>query len=199
MKNFALMIAVASFSAGCAILPEHVEVNYAPDPAAPRTQIPAAGPVQLQVSDHRRAESPDWLADKKNGYGMRLASVLAQRPVADLVRDALTQELTARGVQVGQGGTAVTVEVTRLESVSQMRFFSVGAIGTADFSVQVRRPDGSIAYARTLSASNDEEAGLAGTAGQARRAVERALSKVVGQIVSDPAFIRALSTGARTS
>ena len=87
----------------------------------------------------------------------------------------------------------VAVEVTRLESVGQTRFFSIGAIGSADLSVQVRRMDGTIAYARTFSVSNDEEAGLAGTPGQSRRAVERALSKVVGQTVSDPTFVRALS------
>ena len=199
MKNILLALTLVSLCAGCAIIPEQVEVNYAPDAAAPRTPILAAGAVQLQVADMRHAESPAWIADKKNGYGMRMASVMAQRPVADLVRDALAQELTARGVHLGEGRTVIAVEVTRFESVGQARFFSVGAIGSADLSVQVRRMDGTIAYARTFSTSNDEEAGLAGTPGQARRAVERALSKVVGQTISDPAFIRALSTEPRTT
>lgn len=193
MKKVLLTLTLVSLCAGCAIIPEQVEVNYAPDPAAPRTPIMSVGAVQLQVVDTRHAESPNWIADKKNGYGMRMASVTAQRPVADLVRDALAQELTARGVRLGEGRMIVAVEVTRLESVGQTRFFSIGAIGSADLSVQVRRMDGTIAYARTFSVSNDEEAGLAGTPGQSRRAVERALSKVVGQTVSDPAFVRALS------
>lgn len=199
MRNALFALVVASLCAGCAIIPEQVEVNYTPDPAAPHTPIMPVGAIQLQVADMRHAESPNWIADKRNGYGMRMASVTAQRPVADLVRDALAQELTARGVRLGEGRTVVAVEVTRLESVGQNRFLSIGAIGSADLSVQIRRMDGTIAYARTFSVSNDEEAGLAGTPGQARRAVERALSRVVGQTVSDPAFIRALSTDPRTT
>jgi uncharacterized lipoprotein YajG len=197
MKTPLLVIAIASLCAGCAIIPEQVEVNYTPDAGTTRTRIMSANNIRLQVADARHAESPSWIADKKNGYGMRLASVAAQRPVADLVRDAVAQELTARGIRVGEGQTTVSVEVTRFESISQIRFFSIGAIGYADFGVQVRRADGSIAYARTFSVSNDDEASLAGTAGQARRSVESALSKVVGQIVSDPAFTKALSTEPR--
>jgi hypothetical protein len=37
------------------------------------------------------------------------------------------------------------------------------------------------------------------TADQARRTVERALGKVVGQILSDPAFMAAMTTQLRTS
>ncbi len=174
-------------------------MNYTPDPGVPRTFVNSAGEVKLQVQDVRRAETPDWIADKKNGYGMRLANVLAQRPVVDLVRDAVSQELSARGFRVGEGRTAVTLDITRLEAVFQIRFLAVGATGQADFAVQVRRPDGSIAYARNFSAFNDNEDGLAGTAGQARRAFEAALSKIVGQMMSDPAFITAISSGARLS
>ena len=164
-----------------------------------RIRVVGASDVRLQVADARRAESPSWIADKKNSYGMRLASIAAQRPVADLVKDAVTQELAARGVRAGDSPTTVVVDVTRFESISQIRFFSIGAIGYADVAVQVRRPNGSVAYARTFSTSNDDEASIAGTAGQARRSVETALSKVVGQIVSDPAFITALSMDPRTT
>ena len=195
-----LALATALLCSACAILPEQVEVNYTPDAAISRQRVASAGDIGLQVTDTRRAESPSWIADKKNGYGMRMASVAAQRPVGDLVRDAVTQDLAARGFRVGEGRTpAAVIEVSRLESVYQNRFFSIGAIGSADFSVQVRRADGSIAYARNFSVNNDEEGSLAGTAGQARRSVEAALTKIVGQIVSDPAFITALSAGPRTS
>ena len=197
-KNL-LALSAALLCSACAILPEKVEVAYMPEPGVPRTSILSPGTVRLEVTDRRRAESPAWVADKKNGYGTRLASIEAQKPVADLVRDALTQELALRGVRVGDGPSAVALEITRFESVYQNRFFVMGAIGSADFSVQVRRGDGSIAFARNFSVSDDGEAGLAGTAGQARRSLERALAKVVGQIISDPAFVQALATGPRTT
>jgi uncharacterized lipoprotein YajG len=197
-KQLASLMFVFLCSA-CALVNEHVDVAYTPDPAIPRVLAANPGGVMLDVTDRRRAESPDWIADKKNGYGMRLANVLAQKPVTDLVRDALAQELTARGFQVGTTGATASVEVSRLESIYQLRILSVGAIGYADLSVQVRRPDGSIAYARTFSAENDEEASLGGTAGQARRSVERILTRVIGQVVSDPAFVTALSSLPRLS
>lgn len=200
MKAVPLAVAVAALCGACAIIPEEVAVNYTPDPAVTRTAVMGAGEVGLVVTDLRHAESAKWIADKKNGYGMRMASVNAQRPVTELVRDALAQELTQRGFRVADTGrTAISIEVTRLESVYQIRFFTVGAIGTADLSVQVRRADGSIAFARNFSVSNDNEGDLAGTAGQARRSVEAALSKVAGQIVSDPAFIAALGAVPRIS
>lgn len=184
----------------CALVNEHVDVAYTSDPAIPRVLAANPGGVMLDVTDRRRAESPDWIADKKNGYGMRLANVLAQKPVADLVRDALAQELTARGFHVGTPGATASVEVSRLESVYQLRILNIGAIGYADLSVQAHRPDGSIAYARTFSTENDEENSfVGGTPGQARRSVERALTKVIGQIVSDPAFVTALSSLPRLS
>lgn len=199
MKTVLFVIAASSVCAGCAILPEQVQVNYTPDASVSRTGVVAASMIQLQVADTRRAESPSWIADKKNGYGMRMASIAAQRSVADLVKDAVTEELTARGIQVGAGQTIVALDITRLESVFQVRFFSIGATGHADFAVQVRRRDGSIAYARTFSVNNDAEAGLAGTAGQARRSVESALTRIVGQVMSDPAFIKALSSEAQVT
>jgi uncharacterized lipoprotein YajG len=199
MNKIICLIAVACVCSACSVLPEHVDVSYNPDPGVSRAPVASAGDVNLTVTDARRAESLAWVADKKNAYGMRLASIEAQRPVADLVRAALAQELTARGFRVGEAGAAVAVDVTRLQSDYQNRFFSVGAIGVADFAVQVRRADGSIGYAHVFSVSNDDEAGLAGTAGQARRSVESALSKIVGEIVSDPAFLAALSPGAPTA
>lgn len=114
MKVKILVIASASLCTACAILPEQVEVNYAPDPSMARIRVVGASDVRLQVADARRAESPSWIADKKNSYGMRLASIAAQRPVADLVKDAVTQELAARGVRVGDSPTTVVVDVTRL-------------------------------------------------------------------------------------
>lgn len=193
MPKHLLPLVLALLCSGCALVDEHVDVAYTPDPAIPRVLAPGAGDVVLDVTDRRRAESPDWIADKKNAYGMRLANVLAQEPVKDLVRDALAQELTARGFHVGTTGVTASVEVSRLESVYQLRILQVGATGYADLAVQVRRPDGSIAYARTFSAEDDKNSFFGGTPGQARRSVEIILSKVIGQVVSDPAFITALS------
>ena len=199
MKIKLVAIAAVSFCGACAIIPEQVEVNYTSDVSVIQTRVTPIDGVRLQVTDMRRAESPSWIADKKNSYGMRVASIAAQRPVADLVRDAIAQELTTRGIRVGEGRTTIALEISRLESVYQTRFFSIGAIDYADFALQVRRMDGSVAYARTFSISNDDEASLAGTAGQARRSIESALTKIVGQIISDPAFISALSNELRTT
>lgn len=193
MKCLGFAAAVALACSGCAIIPEQVEVNYQSDPSVARTSMASSGPVKIDVIDARHAESPAWIADKKNSYGMRLASVVAQRPVSDLIKDALTQELIARGMKLGEGPTTIALEVTRLESIYQNRFFSIGAIGYGDWSVQVRHANGSIAYARTFSVSNDDEAALAGTAGQARRSVETVLTRLTAQLIADPRFISALS------
>ena len=199
MKRVVLAVVSAWMCTACAIIPEQVNVNYTPDPAVAVNNVPGSPEVQLQVTDDRSAESPNWIADKKNGYGMRMASVVAQRPVSDLVKDAVMQALSARGVRVGQGPTAVSLDVTRFDSVYQNRFFSVGAIGTATILVQVKRADGNIAFAHSFTVTNDDQAALLGTPSQARESVEAALSKIVGQIVSDPNFVSALSSQTRTS
>lgn len=192
--NFPCIVLLASLSAGCAILPEHVDVAYHPDPSIAHTRVAQPVDVTLTVSDSRHPESPDWIADKKNGYGMRLASVMAQKPVTEIVRDAFVQEFEARGIRVGTGPETIAIDITRLESVYQNRFFTIGAIGFADFAVQVHEPDGRILFAHNFSASNDEQGSLAGTAGQARMSVETAISKIVGQVTNDPAFTAAILT-----
>lgn len=198
MIRLALAVCLLSFCAACAIIPEQVEVNYTSDPTVVKTPVAGAPIVGLQVIDSRHVESAVWIADKKNGYGMRMASINAQKPVADLVREALVAELQARAIRVGDGRMSVAVEITHLETEYRLRFLTVGAVGTMNLSVLVKRVDGSIAYARTFATTNDAD-GLMGVPAMARQGIEAVLSKIIGQIMADPAFLGALSVRAAVS
>jgi uncharacterized lipoprotein len=95
--------------------------------------------VMVAVTDIRGGR-PDQIGVKKNGYGMEMAPILASRPVSEVVRGAVTEELRKSGFDVGPSEIVVAVDLVRLTNDFKMGFFSGDAVAEITLAVQVKSP-----------------------------------------------------------
>lgn len=97
IKFFALL-AILFFLIGCAFTSGQVPLNYYP---SVNSQYQYLSSKNLKVGEiiDERGKAPDFLLNKVNGYGQKTSGAyLAERPVADIIKDALKSSFDQLGV-----------------------------------------------------------------------------------------------------
>jgi hypothetical protein len=100
-----LLSALAIFGSGCAFSKTPVSVNYTP---AYRQPLQAASPSTLHVGefkDSRPVNDQMVLLHKVNAYGPTSGAWVAQRPVAELMRNAVSDALKANNFNLTESGS----------------------------------------------------------------------------------------------
>jgi hypothetical protein len=103
---FAVLLAVVVFTNGCAFSRTQVQVALAPTYREP---LQANAPVALELGkfkDSRPVNEPDVLLHKANQYGATSGSWVAQKPVADLLRDGVEHALKENRFKLGDAAAA---------------------------------------------------------------------------------------------
>ena len=181
--------------AGCAFTTDTVDIRYQSTAAA--APIPGAAQIAVTVVvNDARSGRPDQVSVKKNGYGMEMAPILASRPVADIIRDAVTDELRRDGFGIGPGGKAVVVDIAKFNNDFKTGFFSGDAASEVFLSVQVRTASGQIAYSRPITGENATSGVVMMGGDNAKQSLERSLSNAVAKLMADPSFTQALQARA---
>lgn len=119
MKILAITACFAAFSlAGCALTTDRIELQYKQQQGV--MQIPGANniSVAVRVSDLRQDKSK--VSNKKNGYGMEMAPILATEDVTVTIQRAIEQELKARGFQLDADAAHIQI------AGDLVRFYSGG-------------------------------------------------------------------------
>jgi uncharacterized lipoprotein YajG len=90
--------------AACSTTP--VDVAYRPGASAPAiAQGSAARPVvAVGAFADQRGEDPNWLGSIRGGFGNPLKTLTTPEPVAEVVRKAFADGLSARGLLADSGG-----------------------------------------------------------------------------------------------
>ena len=191
MRSAVFLFGILLMCSGCAFTVDNEDIVYRPSSA-----IPVSGAsnvtVQVDTSDNRSGNKLQ-IGAKKNGYGMELAPILSTRPIADIVRDALTDELRRRGYKIGAGGMIVSAEVIRFRSNYEVGFFSADAKSEATMAIQVHTPSGRLLYSKTVTGDGAELNNMVMGGGNTKIALERALPEAIMKVMIDPAFINALA------
>jgi uncharacterized lipoprotein len=194
LVRVALLALVGIYVQGCAVIPDTVSFQYhsqtVPAPIPGAAQVV----VQVGVTDVRPGD-PRKISNKKNGYGMEMATIRTDRPVDHIVGDALAEELIKDGFQIGPGPVIVAAEVERFANDYKMGFFSSDAVAEVTIAIQVRTLDGRILYARTFSADGTETGVFLMEGHNARLSLEQTLPVIMSRLMTDPAFLRALLDG----
>ena len=192
MKSVALSLLALVLISGCAFTVDHEDVAYVP--TAP-TVAPVLGAsaitVQVDTVD-RRSGDPAQISTKKNGYGMEMAAIVSNRPIASLVQDAISEELRRRGFKVGPSSLVVAAEVIRFRSNFETGFFSADSRADVTIAVQVRNPAAAITYSRTIIGEARDTGIQIMTGKNAKASLEKALPDAIDRLMADPAFTRAL-------
>lgn len=146
--------------------------------------------VEVTVSDMRNIK--DKVGNKKNGYGIEMGKIISNDDVATLVSNSISSELQRRGFRINTGSLSVVVELTRFLNDFKMGFFTGTAAGEIHCAVQIKKPDGSILYAKAIVGSHYEEGIMMAMGSNAKIALEGALVNGISNLMHDEAFIRAL-------
>ena len=193
IRSVGLVTLLLSLSA-CALGSEHIDVAYKPSKQAEAISDAISAPVLIAVSTDHLSPN-DRVGTKINTYGMEGGSIETTKPVSDIVKSAFETELLARGFPEKTGGKTVTADVTKFYNKFHSGFVGE-AVATVEMNVKVTDPTNNVLYTKAVTGTKTRGGLMAMTAGEARKALEGALSDAVSQVVNDPNFINALvSTG----
>ena len=189
MRRLLALLLAAAVAAGCAITTDRIHIDYAPDAAS---TVSGAEQVRVVVTVVDARTIRDKVSCKKNGYGMEMAPIVADRDVTETVADAITAELRTRGFAMGDGGATVHCELQRFYNDFKVGFFAGDALAEVVVNVQVRRPDGTIVFVHTFVGEGKEPNTQINGGHNAKAALDRALKNAVLQLVDDRDFLDAL-------
>lgn len=183
------MIAIA-FLNGCAISKDYISINYTPETNV--TQVAGADhvAVQVEISDVRAIH--DRVGNKKNGYGMDMAPIIATNDVVALVQKAIQTELTNRGFKLGDGDVTLLVELSKFYNEFKVGFWAGDAEAELTISAQIKKADGNITYSKLVNGEGEKLKVQLASGKNAKVALEGALSNAIARLFADPLFIDGL-------
>lgn len=182
---------IAVSLSACALSEDTVSLQYAPMGAV--AEMPGAKQASIIVnvvdarSDHR-----DRVSTKKNGYGMEMAAIRADRDVTLLVKEAIEAELRARGFRVGEGSAQAKIDLLKFYNDFKVGFFSGDAIADVTFNVQVVGANGAIVFSKPISSSGKAADIMLASGSNAKEALENGLRTAIANLMQDAEFMSAV-------
>ena len=183
-----IVLPALAFLSACVYSEEVSEIHYTPLAAAP---IATGVPLSLAVADGRTTNRTR-ISVKLDGYGADAAPIRASRPITDIVRDAMSQELEHRGFSLAPNARLVSIRVDNFYSNYVNGTFPSVAAGDVKLAVMVA--DGSRPLYSNIYDGRSNGSVLIAAGNNAAESVAKALQDAIGQMFSDPAFVSALTT-----
>ena len=192
MRSVGLILLVLLSACGTTQLP----LSYSPTGTPPAEARPIVEVADVSLSRRTGREDPLWVGTIRGGYGNPLKRLHADRPVNEVVRQALRDGLRARGLLVPEGVTArrrVTADLTQFDANQYVRreatiamTLSVVDAGTGAQrwrdTVRVYQVDGSVFGLSGVLASVENLHAL----------MQRVLSQAVDEALDNPGFRAAM-------
>jgi uncharacterized lipoprotein YajG len=192
LRRLLLCVVPLLFASGCAFTSELIRIEPA---ASNAPAVPGAGSVGLWVVD-LRSEQTQVVARKINGYGMQMATISNEEPLAGLVARAVSTELKARGYRVADDGEVpLLVELIVFSHEFRTGFFVGKSEATVTFLATVRDRAGRELFREVITGPFSHPVALA-AGDNVRKAYEGALSLAAEKLVSSEAFQRAVVAAA---
>jgi hypothetical protein len=179
---------------GCAFTQANLNVGYdnAKAVKGPLSDIP---PRQVTIGEFKDARpESDKIGYKRNGYGMKTADILTQKPVPQIVREAITAEFSKNGHETaGKAAEFVLAgNVTTFWFDLQINFWSVEFMGTVamDFNVTDGR-SGAPLLSRKYQGHFNEKS-LGGLDATWERVMNTALALMIEEMSTDTQLLETL-------
>jgi uncharacterized lipoprotein YajG len=187
----ALLVLSITSAAGC-YPPESVAIGYVP--AANTMPLSGASSERVFVVGEDQRANKTTVGQFQAGYSQ--VAIVTSNDVADAARNAVQEELAARGFVIGAGATSSEVRV----QVLRFRSYLINSLFTANYSaelimhVQVERPGKAIAYSQSFDVTETVHPSVFGhsMSDGFREALDAALKKGVTQLFDDSSFKDAL-------
>jgi uncharacterized lipoprotein YajG len=183
------IIAIASLN-GCATSKDYISINYAAQTNVVRVAGADRVSVRVEVSDVRAIH--DRVGNKKNGYGMEMASIISTNDVIATVQKAIQTELSNRGFKLADGDVTVLIELSKFYNEFKEGFWAGDAVAELTMSAQVKKSDGNIIYSKLVNGEGERLKIQLASGANAKVALEGALANAMVRLFGDPLFVDAL-------
>jgi uncharacterized lipoprotein len=190
VHGVAFLILAVALGSGCAVTKDYVDLGYMPQQGV--AKVDGADKVTVAVTLTDARSTKDKVSCKKNGYGMEMAAIISKDDVAALVSGAIADELRNRGFQMNGGSVTVGIELTKFYNDFKTGFWSGSAAAEVACTVQIKKPNGNINYAKAVTGLYTEEGIMVYSGKNAKIALEGALKDAVAKLMQDESFIKAL-------
>lgn len=192
-----LRLAVIAFAglslSACAFGDAKLKVAF--DPATAKAGVLSeASPttVDLKDVDDARVEKPQ-IGYKRNGFGMKTADILSERPAPEIVKEALAAALEKNGHSLGESRYAVKTKLNKFWFDAKTGLVTVEFYGSVQAEVSVvDQETGSAIYTELFDGYHSEKTG-GGLSKTWTRVMNAALSDLVNKVNLSPAFKDALA------
>gem|GEM_PF-7109498 len=141
--------------------------------------VDVAGKVQPRAISHRSFEPT-----------IPHGQVWAERPVAEIVTDAVQRELTARGYQIVPDGAPLTIDISKLYGQWILGFPTVGAEGETILTVRYPAAD----FSKTYRGFAEDKGRIGVNAVLAVALAQQSFSEALAALVNDRSLHRALQS-----
>jgi Uncharacterized lipoprotein len=179
---------------GCAFTQANLNVGYDEAKAAkgPLSEIPSR---QLTIGEFKDVRPErDRIGYKRNGYGMKTADILTQKPVPEIVREAVTAELSKNGHMTASKAPELGLasKITTFWFNTQINFWSVEFMGTVAVNLNVTDgKTGASLLARKYQGHFNEKS-LGGLDATWERAMNAALVLMIEEMSTDTKLLEVL-------
>lgn len=187
------MAALLFLFTGCALTTDTIQVHYRGMKA---TRLAEAEGIRVKVVVADARKDKTRVSVKKNGYGMEMAPIIASGVEVTLTQ-AIESELTGRGFSVGEGNILLTVELSKFFNDFKVGLFSGDAVAELAMTVQVKKPDGTIALVKNVVGEGTNSGIMVSGGDEAKVALEQALRDGIAKLFADREFIDTLTRQAR--
>lgn len=192
-----LRLAVIAFAglslSACAFGDAKLKVAF--DPATAKAGVLSEAPpttVDLKDVDDARVEKPQ-IGYKRNGFGMKTADILSERPAPEIVKEALAAALEKNGHSLGESRYAVKTKLNKFWFDAKTGLVTVEFYGSVQAEVSVvDQETGSAIYTELFDGYHSEKTG-GGLSKTWTRVMNAALADLVNKVNLSPAFKDALA------
>jgi hypothetical protein len=179
---------------GCAFTQANLNVGYDEAKAVkgPLSDIPLR---QVMIGEFKDARPErDKIGYKRNGYAMKTADIKTQKPVPDIVREAITAEFSKNG-HVTTGKTSEFVfagDITTFWFDLQINFWSVEFMGTVAVDLNVNDGRTGVSLLARKYQGHFNEKSMGGLDATWERVMNTALALMIEEMSTDTQLLEIL-------
>ena len=184
---------------GCAFTQANLNVAY-DETKASKGPLSSVTPRQLTIGEFKDVRPErDKIGYKRNGYGMKTADILTQKPVPEIIREAVTAEFSKNGHLTAAKTPDIMLggEISTFWFDIQINFWSVEFMGTVAVDLNViNAQTGASLLARKYQGHFNEKS-LGGLDSTWERVMNTALALMIEEMSTDLKLMEILRNTAK--
>lgn len=192
MKRLLLLAALVLGLQGCALTDAELDVSH--DPAkVNQGPISDSEPRVIMVAGLADArEDQARIGYKKNGFGQNTADITTQKPVTEIIQQALDHAIVSNGHTIGPGGIVVSGKVNQFWMDVDVNFTHIEIICNIETDLLFKDSTlDAVFYTNTYRGSYREKKQV-GTESNYQAVIEGAVNALLDDVVFDEDLAEAL-------